>query len=140
MADSTIHPITDWMTGVLATCESVRLELDDPLERLLDAVASDDQYEVVPLIRECVDALMVLEESCDELASVRGKGLSSIRSDARLVRRELASLRQGLLSISKSGIDGEELRDRIEDWMETLDDCDASLSDLIEVARSDETH
>ena len=58
MADSTIHPITDWMTGVLATCESVRLELDDPLERLLDAVASDDQYEVVPLIRECVDALM----------------------------------------------------------------------------------
>jgi hypothetical protein len=92
----------------LTNCESARQELTEPLERLRDAVDNEDQYEVE----------------------------ATIRSDLTLIRRELSSLRKDLKSMSASGIEGEELQDRMNDWNDTFDDCDADLSELIQVTLS----
>jgi hypothetical protein len=126
------HPLYDELTN----CESARQELTEPLERLRDAVDNEDQYEVEATLCECVDVLIILEEFCDQLLLIDGKQRSSIRSDLTLIRRELSSLRKDLKSMSASGIEGEELQDRMNDWNDTFDDCDADLSELIQVTLS----
>lgn len=119
----------------LASCESARQDLDDPLERLREVVADDDQYEFDSSIDECVEALTMIEDACDDLMSVCGRRLSSMKSTVGLVRRELTSLRKDLKSIGSSGLEGEDLQDRMEDWCDTFDEWDSALSDVVKTVR-----
>lgn len=119
------------LIDTVAECEAARRSLDDPLERLLDAVADDDQYEVDSLIRECVDAVTELGDACDGLAAACTRNRSATRWDAVLVQKELVSLGRELKSIGRSGAEGDELQDLMDAWNDSFEDCDESLNDLL---------
>lgn len=121
----------------LSDCESVRLDLNGPLERLREAVADEDTYETDALIRECLTGLTELQDACGCVAAECSNSRSLHRQDATLLHRELVIITRDLKSVSDSGVDGEELQERLEDWHDTFDDWDGSLADLIDVLRTE---
>lgn len=131
--------MSDSFAECLAGCEAARDDLDDPLERLNEAVADEDQYEVDSLIRECVDLLSELQDACATLSGHCTRSRLPGGTDAKFVQQELGALARELKSIGRSGSEGEELQDVMEAWNDSFEDCDASLSDLLTTLQAEKS-